>query len=46
MKTREGGLDGAFAGTFFAHERGNAVEGGLALLAAEFALFGDDVGDG
>lgn len=46
MKACEGGVDGAFAGAFLAHEVGDAVEGGLTLLTAEFALFADDVVDG
>ena len=46
VKACEGGVDGAFAGTFLAHEFGDAVEGGLALLAGKLALFTDDVVDG
>ena len=46
VKAGEGGVDGAFAGAFLAHDFCDAVEGGLALLAGKLALFADDVVDG
>ena len=46
MKAGEGGVVGAFAGAFLAHEIGDVVEGGLSMLAAQFALLADDVVDG
>ena len=45
MEVVEGGLDGAFAGSFGAHEVADAGEGGLALVTGGLRRFlGDGVG--